>query len=81
MLYPPFLLPGLQGEEPVPETRLVLLFFFVFLNFIFCFKKKKKKKVICCLSVFKIGGGRLGDCLCVVALVYSSYVLYLNFSD
>lgn len=61
-------------EEPVPETSLVL-----FLYFIFCLKKKKK--VICCLSVFKIGGGRLGDCLCVVALVYSSYVLYLNFSD
>lgn len=29
----------------------------------------------------KIGGGRLGVCLCVVALVYSSFVLYLKFSD
>lgn len=26
------------------------------------------------LSVFKVGGGRLGDYLCVVALVY--FVLY-----
>lgn len=33
------------------------------------------------MSVFKIGGERLGDCLCAVALVYSSYVLYLNISE
>lgn len=29
----------------------------------------------------KIGGGKLGDCLCVVALVNSSFVLYLSFYD
>lgn len=51
---------------------------------LFCFLtlfSALKKSQICCLSVFKLGGGRLGDCLCVVALVYSPYMLYLNFSD
>lgn len=62
------------GRSLFQKPSLVLLF----LYFISCFKKKSQ---ICCLSVFKIGDGRLGDCFCVVALVHSSYMLYLNFSD
>lgn len=56
------------GRSLFQKPSLVLLF----LYFISCLKQTKKYVQICCLSVFKIGGGRLGDCLCVVALVYSS---------
>lgn len=40
---PPFPSPGLPREEPVPETSLVLLLFFLYFNFS-CFKKNKKQK-------------------------------------
>lgn len=74
--YPPVLLPGLQGGACSRNIVLCCCFYTLFP----ALKQKRKKSQICCLSVFKIGGGRLGDCLCVVALVHS-YVLYLNFSD
>lgn len=76
--YPPVLLPGLQGGAC--SRNLVLCCCCFYTLFPALKKKERKKSQICCLSVFKIGGGRLGDCLCVVALVHS-YVLYLKFSD